>query len=88
MTKKRTDDEHAAEITDGGLSNDDLWVRAQVHAHLLAKLLDSKHRRKPVGPTPYWMMLGLTIGRLEKLTRELSMRYTEDIADTHGPPTD
>jgi hypothetical protein len=81
VTKKRTDDDIAADITDGGLSTDELWLRAKVQTHLLLKLLDPQHRRQSVGPTPYWMMVGLTVGRLEKLTRELSVR---DIGGSGG----
>jgi len=54
-------------------TEDELWLQADNQARLLVDLLQPDSR-KVDRAAPYWLILGITVGRLEAITRELSQR--------------
>jgi hypothetical protein len=56
------------------LDDKELWFKAQEYAESLCELLRPENRGKAKGEMPYWLLLGMLVGSLTTMTRELSVR--------------
>ena len=63
------------------LTDAQLWDAAESAAAALVELLKAEHRQSPQSAMPYWFDVGLVVGRLTTLTRELSHRAAQTRGD-------